>query len=191
MKTFGIRIYKEYFNFAAAHFLIFEDGTREELHGHNYHVQMQIEGNMGEGEDVFIDFLHIKPMVKAACDAIDHKTLLPANSKFLKLDLTQEEGFVWAYYQDKDKWCVPTRDVVILPTSNTSAERLAEYLCIESLKRLNEQYPQCQIKFIEFSVEESKGQSALFRWQSPVVMHLENVLKELQADNIPLLAASK
>ncbi|MEY3012640.1 MAG: hypothetical protein RIT45_1375, partial [Pseudomonadota bacterium] len=32
----GILLDKEYFNFGSAHFLIFGDGTREELHGHNY-----------------------------------------------------------------------------------------------------------------------------------------------------------
>ena len=33
MKRFGVRVYKQYFNFASSHFLIFADGTREALHG--------------------------------------------------------------------------------------------------------------------------------------------------------------
>ena len=34
-ERYGIYVDKQYFNFNAAHFLIFADGTREELHGHN------------------------------------------------------------------------------------------------------------------------------------------------------------
>ncbi len=40
-ETYAIRVYKQYFNFGSAHFLIFADGSREELHGHNYQVQVR------------------------------------------------------------------------------------------------------------------------------------------------------
>ncbi len=161
METFGIRIYKEYFNFAAAHFLIFEDGTREELHGHNYQVQMQIEGVLNHTQDIFIDFLHIKPIVKAVCDAIDHRTLLPQFSPYLQIKT--EGSSVEAVYQQSDRWVFPKRDVVILPIPNTSAERLAQYLCHKTLEKLQAQYPEAAIRTIEFSVEESRGQAAIYR----------------------------
>lgn len=161
METFGIRIYKEYFNFAAAHFLIFEDGSREELHGHNYQVQMQVEGILDATQDIFIDFLHIKPIVKAVCDAIDHRTLLPRFSPYLEV---RECGdHVEAIYMEKDRWVIPVRDVVILPIPNTSAERLAQYLCTETLKSLQAQYPEAAIRKVEFAVEESRGQAAIYR----------------------------
>ena len=41
--AFSIKVYKQYFNFASSHFMLFKDGTREPLHGHNYRVQ--IKGN--------------------------------------------------------------------------------------------------------------------------------------------------
>ncbi len=171
METFGIRIYKEYFNFAAAHFLIFEDGSREELHGHNYHVQMQIEGTLDDHQDIFIDFLHIKPIVKAVCDEIDHRTLLPQFSPHLKL--TEQDNHIEATYHNGDRWVFPRRDVVILPIPNTSAERLAQYLCSQTLARLRDLYPDAAISKVEFSVEESRGQAAIYRQQYPEPQQLK------------------
>ena len=43
-ERFGIRLDKQYFNFGSAHFLIFADGSREELHGHNYRATLGPRG---------------------------------------------------------------------------------------------------------------------------------------------------
>ena len=88
--TYAIRVYKEYFNFAACHFLIFADGTREPLHGHNYQVQVKVDGDVVEG-DIVIDFIPFKPMVKRFCDEIDHLTLLPEFNPHLR-SRKQTEG---------------------------------------------------------------------------------------------------
>lgn len=175
---YGIRVYKEYFNVAAAHFLIFDNGDREELHGHNYHIQMSIEGTLGEEagkeKDVFIDFLHIKPMVKAVCDEIDHHTILPQFNKFL--EVSECDTGIRARYFRGDEWLFPKRDVKILPIPNTSSERLAEYLCHETLKRLSGQYPDAAITRIEFSVEESRGQAAIYRMEFAKPKKLTEIL---------------
>lgn len=174
METFGIRVYKEYFNFAAAHFLLFEDGTREELHGHNYQVRIQIEGTLGDDTDVFIDFLHIKPIVKAACDRIDHKTLLPQFSKLLTV--TRNETSVEAVYNlTGERWVIPGRDVIILPIPNTSVERLGQYLCMATLQDLKQQYPAAEISRVEFEVEESRGQCAIYRLEYATPKRLDSI----------------
>ena len=43
-RRFSIEVAKDYFNFASAHFLIFANGRREPLHGHNYQVSVAMEG---------------------------------------------------------------------------------------------------------------------------------------------------
>jgi len=174
MESFGIRIYKEYFNFSAAHFLIFEDGTREELHGHNYQVAMQIEGMLAEGQDMFIDFLHIKPIVKKVCDEIDHLTLLPQFSRFL--EVIDHGDSIEALY-NTDRWVFPKRDTLILPIPNTSAERLAEYLCQRSLQALSLKYPTAAIQHVEMTVEESRGQCALYRLTFEAPKRLTDILE--------------
>jgi 6-pyruvoyltetrahydropterin/6-carboxytetrahydropterin synthase len=173
MESFGIRIYKEYFNFAAAHFLIFEDGSREELHGHNYQVQMSVDGALSEGNDVFIDFLHIKPLLKRVCDSIDHRTLLPENNPFLSLNVSEPE--VLATFHTGDRWIFPRRDVIILPLPNTSVERLSQYICKQTLLALAEIYPDAKIQRVAVSVEESRGQCAEYRLHYPEAKHLTSL----------------
>ena len=73
------------FNFCSAHFLLFADGTREELHGHNYRVWVDVDAPIGKG-DIVIDFLHLKPIVKELCDSLDHLTLLPTLNPHLKVE---------------------------------------------------------------------------------------------------------
>lgn len=166
MKRFGIRIYKEYFNFACAHFLIFDDSRREELHGHNYQVQMSLEGELAETQGVFIDFLHIKPIVKTICDSIDHRTILPQNNPYLSVEkTTQGIRATYSGCEGHAEWLFPERDTMILPIINTSSERLAEYLCGETLKQLKVKYPDALIQKMMFSVEESRGQAAEFRFE--------------------------
>src|SRR5690242_4697931 len=46
MESWSIDIYKEYFKFSAAHFLIFPDGSAERLHGHNYRVYVEIAAEL-------------------------------------------------------------------------------------------------------------------------------------------------
>src|SRR5210317_1319072 len=85
---FSIKVYKQYFNFACSHFLIFEDGSREPLHGHNYRVKVKGDSPKLTGDMVF-DFLDIKPIVREVCDSLDHKLLLPGENP--KLELIEEE----------------------------------------------------------------------------------------------------
>lgn len=40
--TFSLSIAKSDFKFNAAHFMVFGDGTRERLHGHNYQVSVSV-----------------------------------------------------------------------------------------------------------------------------------------------------
>jgi hypothetical protein len=55
MEEWSILIDKEYLKFSCAHFMIFPDGTKERLHGHNYHVTCEIDGQLSE-HGLVIDF---------------------------------------------------------------------------------------------------------------------------------------
>jgi hypothetical protein len=64
-RAFRIEVAKDYFNFASAHFLIFADGEREPLHGHNYQVSVTMEGELDRA-GVVLDFITFKPVVRPA-----------------------------------------------------------------------------------------------------------------------------
>ena len=93
-ESYAIRVYKEYFNFASSHFLIFADGTREPLHGHNYQVQVRVEGGIVEG-DLVIDFIPFKPLVRQLCDEMDHCLLLPDSNPHLRIETGDTAVSVW------------------------------------------------------------------------------------------------
>lgn len=161
--SYGVRVYKEYFNFAASHFLIFPDGGREELHGHNYAVRVLVSGELGPGEMV-VDFCRLKPIVRQACQELDHRTLLPASHP--RLELAERDGHVEAAFvrQDggRDRFLFPAKDVLILPVKNTSTECLAELLAGQIVERLRGEAPEARLTRLEIEVEESPGQCGVF-----------------------------
>jgi 6-pyruvoyltetrahydropterin/6-carboxytetrahydropterin synthase len=155
---YSIKVYKQYFNFAAGHFLVFKDGTREPLHGHNYRVMIKGNSNKLESDMVF-DFLDIKPIVREVCDSLDHKVLLPSENP--QLLLSEEDNNYKIETPDKSYFSLPKSDVKILPIPNTSAERLAVYLAYE-IKSLVKQRFNFVFSSLEVEVEETPGQSAVF-----------------------------
>jgi 6-pyruvoyltetrahydropterin/6-carboxytetrahydropterin synthase len=159
VERFGILVDKQYFNFNSAHFLIFADGTREELHGHNYHLGIELEGNLGEGSLV-VDFIPFKPMVKSICDSLDHKLLLPRDNPMLEVE--HEGNSVVACFGD-DRFCFPARDVTILPIPNTSTECLARYISGRIDGLLSERFPDARVHRMKVSVSESPGQSGWYQ----------------------------
>lgn len=156
---YAIKVYKQYFNFSSSHFLVFKDGSREPLHGHNYRVQLKGDACDLDGDMVF-DFLDIKPIVREVCDSLDHRLMLPRDNKHLVIE--EEENNYKIMPPDGTFFIIPKQDVLILPIENTSAERLAIYLAhrIHSLvrERFNFSFPR-----LEIEVEETPGQSALYQ----------------------------
>ena len=156
--NYSIKVYKQYFNFASSHFLIFDDGTREPLHGHNYRVMLK--GEVSElNSDMVFDFLDIKPIVREVCDSLDHKLMIPKLNPQLKI--FEEDKNLVIIPPCESKFSIPKEDVLLLPILNTSAERLAIYLCDE-IRRLTLERFNFRFAHLEIEVEETPGQSAIY-----------------------------
>lgn len=160
-QQYSIRVYKQYFNFACSHFLVFENGTREPLHGHNYRVQVQGEAPKLTHDLVF-DFLDIKPIVRKICDHLDHKVLLPKDNPYLQYFSNNQNIEIKA--PDDAFFSIPLTDVILLPITNTSAERLAIYLCEQIREKVWEEY-KFRFTNLDVEVEETPGQSAIYRFK--------------------------
>ncbi len=156
--NYSIKVYKQYFNFASSHFLIFEDGSREPLHGHNYRVMLRGEAGQLKGDMVF-DFLDIKPIVREVCDSLDHKLLIPKDNP--SLELHRDDQNLLIKTPCGSKFSIPQEDVLLLPILNTSAERLAFYICDE-VRRITQERFQFSFANLEIEVEETPGQSAIY-----------------------------
>ena len=158
-RTFSIEVARDYFNFASAHFLIFADGKREPLHGHNYQVSVSIEGDLDRA-GVVLDFISFKPLVKRICDDLDHRTLIQSASPMV--DLRQRPHEIELRYKQQ-KIILPRQDVLLLPLINTSTELLAEYVAGQIRRKVRQSFPKSQIRYLEVGVEEARGQRGFFR----------------------------
>jgi 6-pyruvoyltetrahydropterin/6-carboxytetrahydropterin synthase len=156
-QTFKIHVVKDNIVFCSGHFITYE-GQCEPLHGHNYRASVTLEGAPDENQYVF-NFVTLKRLMKGLCDRLDHRMLLPANNPLLKID-SGPDGFTVRY--GNKKYMFPGEDVVQLPVSNTTAERLAEWLCGE-LETALRAAGAAQLTAIEVEVEETFGQSAVYR----------------------------
>ncbi len=141
--------------------MIFENGSREPLHGHNYRVQ--VKGEAPElADDMVFDFLNIKPIVRQICDSLDHKLLIPKDNKFLKI-YSEKKNYV-IETPDESYFSVPMTDTLLLPILNTSAERLAVYICDQIRSLVWDKY-KYSFTSLEVEVEETPGQAAVYLHQ--------------------------
>ncbi|MBK1721015.1 6-pyruvoyl trahydropterin synthase family protein [Thiocystis violacea] len=153
-----IEISKEYLNFSAGHFTIFSATERENLHGHNFQVRCGVTAAVGPNGMAF-DYVDLKRILKAICDALDERVLLPERSPYLRLE--RQEGQVTAFFAD-ERLSFLERDVLLLPIRNVTIEELAPLL----LARLRDrpELSAMEIRAIELGVASGSGQWAFAQW---------------------------
>jgi 6-pyruvoyltetrahydropterin/6-carboxytetrahydropterin synthase len=62
-------------HFCAAHALRAYKGGTEPLHGHNFHVEVTVQGERVDAAGMLIDFLELKPIVDAEVARFHHLNL--------------------------------------------------------------------------------------------------------------------
>ncbi len=154
---YRIEVTKDYLGFAAAHFITFK-GNCERLHGHNYQAWFEVEGDLTDDGYVF-DFTELKRIAKDLCNALDHRVLLATENS--KIQVQRDDESLLVTYENL-RYMFPTRDVVLLPISNTTAELLATYLAIQLAQHLRTRTGHA-IKAVGVWISEGPGQRASFR----------------------------
>ena len=154
----GFQVRVEGISFAAAHFATFKGGC-EPLHGHNYDVAAVVEGALADDSWVY-DFVELKTIVRGFCRELDHRFMLQRDSRVLKIE---ERVGAWAIQTPAgNEYLLPAPDVILLPIDNTTAERLAEWLCVRLCQTLAERGAD-NITAIVVEVAEGPGQRASHR----------------------------
>ena len=143
--------------FAAAHFATFENSC-EPLHGHNYDVIVEVEGELTEVGWLF-DFGALKKITRDLCKELDHKFLLQRDSKVLKID---EGKSNWKIRYEAKGWVFPKADVIALPIDNSTVEQLARWFA-EHIRALLEERGAKNITSLAVGVEEMPGQAGWYR----------------------------
>ena len=155
--SFKVHVTKDYLKFSAAHFIAYP-GFREALHGHNYRVSVEVEGQLGANGYV-VDFGIVKKAAKRVCERLNEKTLVPAKSDCMTI--REEAGQVIMRYED-DEFRIPLTDAAILPIVHSSAEELARYIAGDLMGELRSEGI-ATLDAIQVGVEETTGQAAFYR----------------------------
>ncbi|GCF08052.1 6-pyruvoyl tetrahydrobiopterin synthase [Dictyobacter arantiisoli] len=153
-----VKVEGGYLNFNSAHFITYS-GKCERLHGHNYGVLIEVEGDLG-ADNVVFDFTILKKRTKEICQRLDHRFLLPLHNPHLELTQHAE---AWEIKFHEKHYIFPRADVVALPIANSSAELLAEYICNELYQLIINEYSSANLHTIMVGVEEAPTQMAYYK----------------------------
>jgi len=154
--TYRITLERNTLRFASAHFTTF-GGECEPIHGHNYDVFVEIEGDLTSDSWV-LDFSEAKSMIAAICKELDHRFLLPTKGAALSI---AERGAEYEIKFGDRRYVLPQSDVALLPIDNSTAERLAEWLNGRIRAALSASGAS-RITRIIVGVEEAPGQAGWF-----------------------------
>ena len=154
--TFTFRLCKEDFKFSAAHFTVFGSRVAETLHGHNYHVGVEVEGDRLDEIGLLTDIAPLKKAIRARCAELDSLVLVPESCPYLEIERDEESVIVrWA-----DRcYRFPAREVVLLPLANITVEELARMLWRDLARLIEDE----AVRGLAVTVEETAGQGCVYR----------------------------
>jgi 6-pyruvoyltetrahydropterin/6-carboxytetrahydropterin synthase len=159
MPRYRVRVTNDELVFCAGHFITFAGNQCERIHGHNWRVAVEIEGDLDVNEYVF-DFIALRDQTAGIVRELDHRMLLPGTSRLIRLE---DSGPNWLVRFEERYWSFPKDECVVLPVANTTTERIAEYLC-DRLRRGWSNSGVSDPALVCVELEESFGQSARVEW---------------------------
>jgi 6-pyruvoyltetrahydropterin/6-carboxytetrahydropterin synthase len=148
---YKVSVQRNSLRFSAAHFATFS-GQAEPLHGHNYDLTVEVQGELTEDAWV-LDFADLKRLTADLCRELDHRFLLPIDNPSLALS---DEGDAWRISFRDRRYVIPKSDVCALPLDNSTAERLAQWFCQRLAEALADW---SNLSSICVGVEEAPGQT--------------------------------
>lgn len=140
--------------FSACHFIPMHDKCSR-LHGHSYVVRLRLDGEIGEN-GMLMDFVVLKKELKSVMSSMDHRTLLPAKSKEVKI--IETEGSVEVITCGK-RYVFPSEDVVLLDIPHTTAEEMAKMMVGQMIENVD--FPD-NVKAVSIGLDEERGQTAWY-----------------------------
>lgn len=151
---------KEDMKFSAGHFTIFSATERENLHGHNFRVEVMIDAEVLENGMCF-DYGLYKRRLRELCAQWDEVTILPTLSPYLRIESDQQ--LVYALFADER---IPflRRDVLLLPIVNATVEEFSRLL-LERLLSDPQELERFGIHALQVKVSSGPGQSGASSWK--------------------------
>lgn len=152
--TTTLHLSKEKFKFSSGHFLIFDETRAERLHGHNYSVQVKVEGaKSSQNKGYLIDFSILKKIITEQLDQWDEHVLIPEKHPDMEISRTAKNLEI--HFRDRF-YSLPVSEVILLPVMNTSVEELSRLLAEKFLEKMQS----LGVSSVWVLVEETPGQGA-------------------------------
>lgn len=161
MKTeFSILLNNLSYSFSANHFITFDNGATEPLHGHDFKLAVQVWGT-NNASGYVLDFLELEKALKNLIARWNHRTLLPTRNPLLRVSQVDRQIQI-EYTQNKQIfiWSLPAEHCCLLDIVNTTTEALAQELA-RSLANCLE--PNTMIQAWEVALTEAPGCTACCR----------------------------
>lgn len=124
MPFFSIRVANDDLVFSAGHFITFDGGRCERLHGHSYRAAVEVHGPL-DADQCVVDFLAVRAALKAIIVKLDHRMLLPTGHPAIRVSAQATE--IEVTFADR-RWVFPKDNCLLLPIANTTTELLAQYV---------------------------------------------------------------
>ncbi|MBU4534730.1 MAG: 6-carboxytetrahydropterin synthase [Euryarchaeota archaeon] len=142
--------------FSAAH-MIPEHESCGCIHGHSYHVDVQLEGQRSGKFGFVVDFKEVKNIVRTICKKLDHKVLIPLESSLIEFKSLKNSV---EFSIDGKEYKLPLQDCVLLPLPSTSAEDLSIYFVDKLWEELEKKG--AGVSVVQICVNEGIGQGAFY-----------------------------
>ncbi|HSM14975.1 MAG TPA: 6-carboxytetrahydropterin synthase [Thermoanaerobaculia bacterium] len=153
--TWRLRLAKEDFKFSVAHFTLFSAERAEPLHGHNYRMSVEVEGDSLGESGLVADTDALKAAIRAVCAGLDDRVLLPERSPWLRIE--PSAGGLECRFAER-RYLFPEGEVRLLPLINVSMELLARWVWDELARDLEGR----GLARLAVEVEETSGQSCRY-----------------------------
>jgi 6-pyruvoyltetrahydropterin/6-carboxytetrahydropterin synthase len=137
--------------FSACHFIPGHDKCSR-LHGHIYAIHAKVTGEQDE-RGMLLDFITIKNALRGVAEELDHRVLIPGDSKEIDLEI----GDDIKVRAGEKQYMFPLDDVVVMDIRLATAEELAGFILNRLLNSI--EIPE-NVNGIEIGVDEGRGQGA-------------------------------
>lgn len=158
MTSYAVRVSPGELHFNAAHFITF-NGCCENIHGHNFHVRLEAQGD-NTGDAFVIDFVMLTRLAAEICRELHDGVLLPASGEEVSVELRQD-GLVEVRSYDKH-FILSRESCIMLPIPNTTAEMLAHHISNRLVDELRRHDALGNLSVLEVAVEEADRQWGIY-----------------------------